>query len=155
MSSTPLTTKFACFISYSSQDEAFAQCLHADLTSRGVSVWFAPHDLKIGARIRQTLDEAIGAHDKLLLILSESSINSDWVEKEVETAFEKERDQRKAGTANPTVLFPIMIDDAVWNTPQAWAADIRRMRNIGDFRQWRNPPDYQNALTLLLRDLQP
>ena len=79
---------YSCFISYSSKDQKFAKRLHADLQDKGVRCWFAPEDLKIGARTRPAIDEAIRIRDKLLLILSERSIESDWVEKEVETAFE-------------------------------------------------------------------
>src|SRR5579885_1002223 len=42
----------SCFISYSSKDDALAQRLYADLKAHGVDCWFAPHDMKIGARIR-------------------------------------------------------------------------------------------------------
>ena len=111
---------YSCFISYSSQDQAFAQRLYTDLQNNGVRCWFAPEDMKIGDKIRPRIDEAIRINDKLLLILSEHSIESSWVEKEVETAFERERQQ------NRPVLFPIRLDDTVMKTPQAWAADIRR-----------------------------
>ena len=37
---------------YSSQDQAFAERLHADLQSKGVHCWFAPEDMKIGDKIR-------------------------------------------------------------------------------------------------------
>ena len=87
-------------------------------------------------------------HDKLLLVLSESSLASTWVKKEVETAFEKEAQQNKL------VLFPIRLDDTVMHTPHAWAADIRRMRHIGDFRQWKQHDEYQTAFAQLVRDLQ-
>jgi hypothetical protein len=80
-------------------------------------------------------------------ILSEHSVNSIWVEKEVETAFEKERQQ------NRTVLFPIRLDDAVMETEQAWAADIRRTRHIGDFRDWKSHTSYKKSFDRLLRDL--
>ncbi|MBI1881937.1 MAG: toll/interleukin-1 receptor domain-containing protein [Chloroflexi bacterium] len=137
----------SCFISYSSQDEAFAQHLHADLQQRGVRCWFAPEDMKIGDKIRPRIDESIRIHDKLLLILSERSINSTWVEKEVETAFEEERKR------NQTVLFPVRLDKAVMETDQAWAADIRRTRHIGDFSRWQDHHAYQQAFKRLLRDL--
>ena len=91
---------YSCFISYSSKDQEFAERLHADLQAKGVRCWFAPHDLKIGDRFRQRIDEAIRVHDKLLLILSEHSIESDWVATEVEAAFEKER-QRAPDRAFP------------------------------------------------------
>ena len=139
---------YSCFISYSSQDDDFARRLHSDLQSNAVRVWFAPEDLKIGDRIRDSIDQSIRIHDKLLLILTEQSIQSDWVEKEVETAFEKER-------KNPgkTVLFPIRLDDAVMDTDKAWAADIRRTRHIGDFTDWKNHDSYKQAFERLLRDL--
>jgi uncharacterized protein YjbI with pentapeptide repeats len=81
---------YSCFISHSSKDEAFAQRLHADLQQNGVRCWFAPEDMKIGDKIRPRIDESIRIHDKLLLILSENSLNSFWVESEVEKAFEEE-----------------------------------------------------------------
>jgi Pentapeptide repeats (8 copies)/TIR domain len=50
---------YSCFISYSSKDEAFAKRLHADLQNKGVRCWFAPHDMAIGAKIIDAIDEAI------------------------------------------------------------------------------------------------
>lgn len=138
---------YSCFISYSSKDEELAERLHADLRSKNVRCWFAPEDLKIGDKLRSAFDEAIRVHDKLMVLLSENSVSSEWVEKEVETAFEKERHEKR------TVLFPIMLDDAVMETHQAWAADIRRTRHIGDFRDWKNHDSYKKGFERLLRDL--
>jgi uncharacterized protein YjbI with pentapeptide repeats len=139
---------YSCFISYSSKDDDFAKRLYADLQAQNVRCWFAPEDLKIGDKFRARIDEAIRVHDKLLLVLSEGSVKSAWVEKEVETAFEKERRQD-----NKPVLFPIRLDDAVMKTDQAWAADIRRTRHIGDFTHWKDHDAYQQAFQRLLRDL--
>lgn len=97
---------YSCFISYSSKDEEFAKRLYADLQNEGVRCWFAPEGLKIGEKFRVRIDESIRLYDKLLLVLSENSVSSQWVEKEVETAFEKEEEQKN------TVLFP-----CVWTTP--------------------------------------
>jgi uncharacterized protein YjbI with pentapeptide repeats len=138
---------YSCFISYSSKDQEFAERLNADLRSKNVRCWFAPEDLKIGDRLRPSFDEAIRLHDKLMVLLSENSVSSEWVEKEVETAFEKERREKR------TVLFPIMLDDAVMETNEAWAADIRRTRHIGDFMDWKNHDSYKKAFERLLRDL--
>jgi hypothetical protein len=137
----------SCFISYSSKDHEFAARLRADLRTNGVICWFAPEDLKIGDPVRQRIDEAIRAHDKLLLILSEGSVRSSWVQQEVETAFERERCESRI------VLFPIRLDEAVMETDQAWAADIRRTRHIGDFRTWKDLGSYNKAFERLLRDL--
>jgi len=52
------------------------------------------------------------------------------------------------------VLFPVRLDDAVMKTSEAWAAKLRRSRNIGDFRIWKDHDAYQAALKRVLRDLQ-
>jgi hypothetical protein len=138
---------YSCFISYSSKDKDFAERLYADLQAKGVSCWLDKEDLKIGEMFRPRIDEAIRRHDKLLLVLSQHSVKSAWVETEVETAFEKERRYKKL------MLFPIRLDEAVIRTRQAWAADIRRQRHIGDFTCWKDHDAYQKAFTRLLRDL--
>jgi hypothetical protein len=138
---------YTCFISYSSQDGAFAKRLHADLQSNGVRCWFAPEDLKIGDHYHQRIDESIRLYDKLVLILSEQAVRSAWIEREVVAAREKEdREQRP-------VLFPLRLDDAVMHTTMAWAADVRRRWHIGDFTQWKDHDTYQREFERLLRDL--
>lgn len=141
------TQFYSCFISYSSRDKDFAERLYTDLQNQGVRCWFAPEDLKIGDKIRDRIDESIRLRDKLLLILTENSIMSDWVEHEVESALEEERQKGR------TILFPIRLDDAVVESSKAWAALIRRTRHIGDFTRWKEPNSYQKAFERLLRDL--
>lgn len=144
---------YSCFISYSSKDEPFAQRLHADLQAKGVRCWFAPEDMKIGDKIRPRIDEAIRFYDKLLLILSEESVNSDWVEGEVESAFEKEATRKKRDGVDETVLFPIRLDDVVMNKTSGWPAAIKRKRHIGDFTNWKDHDSYTKAFERLLKDL--
>jgi hypothetical protein len=138
---------YSCFISYSSPNRDFAERLHADLQAKGVRCWFAPHDLKIGDRFRIRIDESIRVHDKLLVVLSESSVASQEVEAEVEAAMDREKSH------GVTVLFPIRLDDAVIMAPSGWPALVRRSRNIGDFTGWKDHDKYQAAFARLLRDL--
>jgi hypothetical protein len=138
---------YSCFISYSSKDQTFAERLHADLQNKGVRCWFAPHDMAIGAKIIDALDEAIRLRDKVLLILSEAAIASNWVEGEVTRALDEER------TRNQVVLFPVRIDDAVMETSEAWARLLRGQRNIGDFTRWKEHDSYQKSFERLMRDL--
>jgi uncharacterized protein YjbI with pentapeptide repeats len=137
---------YSCFISYSTKNQEFADRLHADLQNKGVRCWFAAHDLRIGKKILDAVDAAIRLRDRVLLILSKHSINSDWVEDEVTAGFEEER---KRGEE---VLFPIRLDDAVLKTKEAWAAKLRA-RLIGDFRQWKDHDAYQHSFQRMLRDL--
>jgi hypothetical protein len=101
---------YSVFISYSSTDEAIAQRLHTDLQAAGVRCWFA--DLEIGAPIVRGIDAAIRIYDKLL-ILSDASVKSNWVEFEVNQALHREIEQGR------TMLFPIRLDDAVLHTRAA------------------------------------
>lgn len=138
---------YSCFIGHSSQDQAFVESLYAQLQEKGVRCWFAPEDMKIGDRIRPRIDESIRLHDKLLLVLSEDSVASSWVEQEVETALEHER---KSGR---TVLFPIRLDNAVMEIETGWPALIRNTRHIADFSRSKDHDAYQAAFERLLRDL--
>ena len=137
---------YSCFISYSSRDQEFADRLHTDLQNNGIRCWFAPHDLPIGEKIVDALNDAIRLRDKVVLILSESAIASDWVEDEVTMAFEEERRRDEA------ILFPIRLDDVVMETGEAWAGKLRA-RNIGDFTKWKEHNAYKTTFERILRDL--
>jgi hypothetical protein len=71
--------------------------------------------MKIGGKILDEIDTAIRLRDKVLLILSEHSIKSDWVEDEVSKAFAEDRKRAE------TLLFPVRLDNAVIDTSEAWA----------------------------------
>jgi hypothetical protein len=126
------------------------------LRKRGIKCWYAPEDLKTGAPLRSEIDKSIRLQDRLLVILSESSVASPWVEAEVEAALEEERRRstvQEKLRGNPIVLFPIRIDDSIFTVDNGWAAAIRRTRNIGDFCSWQESQSYQVALKRLIGDL--
>ena len=100
------------------------------------------------AKILDAIDEAIRLRDKVLLILSEGAIASDWVEGEVTRALDEERERGRP------LLFPIRLDDAVLETKEAWARQLRGQRHIGDFTRWKEHDAYRSGLERLLRDLQ-
>lgn len=138
---------YSVFISYTSNDEAVAKRLHADLQAEGVRSWFAPHNMEIGEVIVRGIDDAIQVSDKLLIILSEASVKSHWVEFEVNQALHREVGQGRS------ILYPIRLDDTVLHVSSGWAAQLCT-RNIGDFRGWKDHDVYQRAFKRLLQDLQ-
>jgi uncharacterized protein YjbI with pentapeptide repeats len=146
---------YSCFISYSTADQAFADRLHADLQARGVRCWFAPHDIQGGRKIDEQIDEAIKVYDKLLLILSDASMTSNWVKTEIANARAKEKKQKRQ------MLFPISV--VPHRRVKAWklfdadtgidsAREIREYF-IPDFSKWKDDDSYQTAFKKLLRDL--
>ena len=136
-----------CFISYAEKDRAFAQKLHADLQKEGVRCWFAAEDMKIGDATWDSIYHFIRMREKILLVLSESSMAGNWIENEVNAALEEEN-RRKT-----PILFPICLDWTVMNTDQAWVEYIAKTRNIFDFSKWQDAEDYRQSLEWLLGDL--
>lgn len=147
--------EYSCFISFSFADEPFCNRLYERLRQEGVQVWFAPHDMKGGQKIRAQVTAAIGTYDRLLLVLSESSIRSNWVDHELYTAFHREKNERRQ------VLFPIRLVpyDALrqW---QAFDADTgrdlaREVREyfIPDFSNWKDDAGFDAAMDQLLASL--
>ncbi len=138
---------YSCFISYSSKDEKFAKRLFTDLQQKNIRCFYAPESLKIGDKIRPRIHESIKLYDKLLLVLSKDSIESNWVGDEVESALSKEKGNK------PKMLFPIRIDNNIMESNIGWAETIKNTRHIGDFSNWKNYDDYQKAFDRLIRDL--
>jgi hypothetical protein len=146
---------YSCFISYSTEDVEFARRLYARMREAGLRVWFAPEDMKGGDKIYNQIDRAIQVHDRLLLVLSESSMKSKWVETEIRRARKVElRDGRRK-------LFPIRL--VSYEALQEWMcidsatgedlAEEVRGYFIPDFSAWKNHDDLELAFARLLADL--
>jgi TIR domain/Pentapeptide repeats (8 copies) len=147
---------YKCFISYSTKDQAFADRLHADLQAKGVRCWFAPEDVKAGEKLHEQIDDAIRVFDKLLLVLSEASIASPWVEREIRRARRREvREGRRMLFPLRLVSYSALRDWECFDadTAKDLATEIREYF-IPDFSTWdRDHTAYQKALERLLRDL--
>jgi uncharacterized protein YjbI with pentapeptide repeats len=146
---------YSCFISYSTKDQEFAERLHGDLQNKNVRCWFAPHDVHGGKKLHEQIDEAIRVHEKVLLILSESSMNSEWVKTEIAKARKREVREKKQ------VLFPVrlVLFEAIrdWECFDADAGkdSAREIREyfIPDFSEWKEHDKYRKAFERLLGDL--
>jgi hypothetical protein len=118
-------------------------------------VWFAPENIRGGDKLYDQIDRAIQYHDRLLLVLSESSLQSRWVETEIRRArkVELQEGRRK--------LFPIRLTS--YEALQEWVcidsttgedlAEEVRSYFIPDFSNWKNHDDLEQAFARLLADL--
>jgi uncharacterized protein YjbI with pentapeptide repeats len=146
---------YSLFISYSTLDQQFTDRLYADLQVNGVRCWFAPHDMRSGKKIHEQIDEAIRAHDKLLLVLSPASMASEWVQTEISKARKRESAERRR------ILFPIRL--CPFETLRDWECfdadagkdSAREIREyfIPDFSNWNDNEAYRLAFEKLLSDL--
>jgi TolB-like protein/tetratricopeptide (TPR) repeat protein len=95
MQATESTTDSAfardAFISYANQDTALADALCADLERRGLACWIAPRDVVPGALYADSIVRAINGAKVLVLVLSQHSVASPHVSKEIERASSKRR----------------------------------------------------------------
>ena len=101
------------------------------------------------------MERAIQLYDRLLLVLSEHSIISEWVTTEIYNARQVElREQRRK-------LFPIRLCD--FETLSAWKSfDADTGKDLGcevreyfipDFSHWKEHDAFEAAFARLLRDL--
>jgi hypothetical protein len=146
----------SCFISYSTKDEEFARRLHARMRAANMRVWFAPEDLKGGKILHEQLFEAIQIYDRLLIVLSEHSIQSEWVMTEIRKAREVEKKEKRRK------LFPIRLTD--FETLRDWtcfdadtgkdlAVEVREYF-IPDFSSWKDHDAFESAFARLKKDLE-
>jgi hypothetical protein len=146
---------YSCFISHSSQDEDFATRLHSRMVQEKLRVWYAPEDMRGGRKSIDQIDQAIRIHDKLLLVLSEASMSSDWVRHEVIRAIEREKAEKRQ------VLFPISL--VGFDAIKEWTAfdsdlgrdlaKVVRAYHVPDFSKWKEHDAFEEGFKKLLRDL--
>lgn len=138
---------YKCFISYTEDDNDFSERLYNDLQAKGVRCWRWRDDATWGRTLMREVDQAIRVYDKLIVICSEKSLQSEPVIREIERALQKEqRDQSE-------VLFPIRVDDSVFEWKHELQADLAR-KVIGDFVMWKDPGKYRKSLERLIKALQ-
>ena len=74
------------FISYSSKDIKYIGKLTRMLDKMGISYWIAPDQIPAGSNYAREIPNAIKNCEVFLLVLSKSSQESIWVEKELDSA---------------------------------------------------------------------
>jgi uncharacterized protein YjbI with pentapeptide repeats len=146
---------YSAFISYSHNDEEFAKRLHSRMQQEHLRVWFAPEDMPGGKKIHEEIEAQIRVHDKLLIVLSEHSMDSEWVTTEIANAREREKSE------GSQVLFPVRLTsmDAITSW-RCFDADIgkdsaKEIREyyIPDFSNWQDHDSFEREFAKLLKGL--
>ena len=83
------------FISYSHNDKNFVTRLARDLKDAGANVYIDRGQIKIGESLIERLREIIDKVEYLAVVLSPSSVSSEWVKKEVDIAMNQEIEGKK------------------------------------------------------------
>ena len=125
------------FLSHTSSDKPFVRKLAADLRNNGHTVWIDEAEINIGDSLIGKIREGLDNVDYVAAVLSEKSIESEWVKRELDIASNREIKEKKV------MVLPILIEEVQ-------LPGFLEGKFYGDFS---NPKDYPAKLELLLRSL--
>ena len=95
------------FIIYSHSDKEIAAEIQNELIKKGIQAIRDEQVVKIGDRINEIIEDSIEDADKVLLLLSKSTENSEWINKEINISSKFQK-----------VILPVMIENS--NLPDAF-----------------------------------
>ncbi len=93
------------FISYNHADKSTAESLARILVQAKQNVWIDQWELNAGDSLIEKIEEALGGADAILVLLSESSTQSEWCKKELRSGLVRELEEKSV------LVIPILLDD--------------------------------------------
>ena len=93
------------FISYNHSDKDFAETLAANLVQAKQNVWIDKWELNAGDSLIERIENALGDADAILVLLSKSSVQSEWCKKELRSGLVRELEEKSV------LVIPIVLDD--------------------------------------------
>jgi len=91
------------FLCHSSHDKAFVRLLASRLRTYGVKVWLDEAELRVGDSLIERIGTALDNMDYIAAVLSPSSIDSEWVKRELRVALDREFREKKV------VVLPVLL----------------------------------------------
>jgi hypothetical protein len=125
------------FLSHSSKDKEFVRKLANDLSKNEIPIWFDDWELKVGDSLNQKISEGINESGWLAAVISNNSVTSSWVAKELNAGLAIELEKKQV------YVLPLLIDNC--EIPM-----FLKDKMFADFRK-----DYQIGLNALLKRLIP
>jgi len=92
------------FLSHSSRDKFFVRKLAERLKSVGIRVWLDEAEINIGDSLTEKIGHAITEMDFVGVVLSNNSVNSEWVQRELQIAIQRELATKRV------VVLPLLLD---------------------------------------------
>jgi hypothetical protein len=121
------------FICHSSQDKSFIRRLASDLKANRLDVWVDEQEILVGDRIREKIEAGIETSDYLAIVLSPASVNSPWVQRELDAKLFQEIEEKQVK------ILPLLLQSC--DIPP-----LLRMVRYADFRG-----SYESGLRELLQ----
>ena len=123
------------FLSHSVIDKPFVRQLARRFLQSGVQVWLDEAELNVGDSLIQRIAEGIEECDFIVAVISDASVKSKWVQKELYWAMTREIGGRRV------VVLPVIVDHCV-------IPFFLRDKLYADFR---TPDQFEPQSELLLR----
>jgi hypothetical protein len=92
------------FLSHSSKDKFFVRELAGKLSAAGVRVWLDEAEISIGDSLTAKIGQAIDQMDFFAVVLSRHSVASEWVQRELQIAMQRELKEHKV------IVLPLLIE---------------------------------------------
>ncbi|MBI2152627.1 MAG: toll/interleukin-1 receptor domain-containing protein [Candidatus Rokubacteria bacterium] len=125
------------FLSHSHGDKPFVRDLAGRLTQAGATVWLDEAELGVGDSLIERISAAIEETDYMVAILSPRSVQSTWVQKELNVAMTKEVKGRRV-----TVL-PVLIE----------ACDVPHFLRDKLYADFTSPENHEREFAKLLKTI--
>jgi hypothetical protein len=92
------------FLSHSHEDKAFARHIASDLRLAGHAVWIDEAEIKLGDSLIGKIREGLDQVDFVVAIVSATSVNSEWVTRELDIASNRELSEGRV------VVLPLLLE---------------------------------------------
>jgi len=135
----------SCMVYYWNPDNEFARRLCSSLWEAKARCGLFETDLI--TQYKCQIKPGLKGYDRLILVLSRHRQDDKWLEPLVKKALKREIKWKRQ------VLFPVQLDDSELKIETGWAASMFYTRPCIDFRNWKNPKEYQHALDDLMRSM--
>ena len=91
------------FLSHNSADKPFVRRLAQSLQSQGHVVWLDEAEINIGDSLIEKIREGLDKVDYVAVVLSQNSITSTWVQRELDISSNREIAEKRV------ILLPLML----------------------------------------------
>jgi hypothetical protein len=110
------------FLSHSSSDRQFADSIAEVLKNYGIPVWYSSTNVLAAQQWHDEIGEALKRCDWFIVLLSNKSVKSTWVKRELMFALDE---NRYANKIVPVLIETCAVEDLSWTLPSLQMVDFR------------------------------
>lgn len=129
------------FISHSSKDEELASRVVSYLEKAGLDVWYDQRDVHPGAGWNDPIGEGLSESDAMVVLLTPSSLDSEFIRREIDYALGEKRFKRR--------LIPVFVGDSEDFPSERIPWILKRLKTITLPRDSKNEEQFKEIVQVL------